>query len=180
MGYDLLAQYCSPVLGKVKPANLFTISNTRYDVNHMLDSWNKDFNKYNIYFIILSKREKSSSILCYREDLLTKQININCVKSFLSLCGYDTDNAKTCANCMKKRFLENEFPHEIGLLLGYPYEDVIGFIENKGENYLMSGYWKVYENMEEKAKIFALYNHLRREYLNASNKDINLLKLIVE
>ena len=32
------------------------------------------------------------------------------------------------------RLQENEgFPHEIGLFLGYPPEDVLGFIENKGE-----------------------------------------------
>ena len=37
-----------------------------------------------------------------------------------------------------------DFPHEIGLLLGYPPEDVIGFIENRGQNPLYIGYWKVY------------------------------------
>ena len=36
-----------------------------------------------------------------------------------------------------------EFPHEMGLLLGYPVEDVKGFIRNGGENCLYIGYWKV-------------------------------------
>ena len=49
------------------------------------------------------------------------------------------------------------FPHEIGLLLGYPIEDVEGFIANKGKNYLYAGYWKVYENVEEKKLLFEAY-----------------------
>lgn len=30
-----------------------------------------------------------------------------------------------------------DFPHEIGLFLGYPVDDVTGFIQNKGRNYLL-------------------------------------------
>ena len=41
-----------------------------------------------------------------------------------------------------------QFPHEIGVFLGYPLEDVKGFIENKGKNFLYSGYWKVYSDVE--------------------------------
>ena len=36
--------------------------------------------------------------------------------------------------------LEHDFPHEIGIFLGYPLEDVVGFIENQGKNYTCSGY----------------------------------------
>ena len=42
----------------------------------------------------------------------------------------------------------------MGVLLGYPIEDVTGFIENKGKNYLYSGYWKVYGNVQEKIRLF--------------------------
>ena len=38
------------------------------------------------------------------------------------------------------------FPHEIGVFLGYPLEDVLGFIENGGRNCLYCGCWKVYAN----------------------------------
>lgn len=48
---------------------------------------------------------------------------------------------------LSKRLNENgDFPHEIGLFLGYPVKDVEGFIENKGENFLLCGCWKVYSN----------------------------------
>lgn len=47
------------------------------------------------------------------------------------------------------------FPHEIGLFLGYPTEDVRGFIRYGGSNALCSGYWKVYENPSVKTAMFA-------------------------
>ena len=45
----------------------------------------------------------------------------------------------------------HEFPHEIGLFLGYPPDDVEGFIENREKAFKCPGYWKVYGD-EEKAK----------------------------
>lgn len=49
------------------------------------------------------------------------------------------------------------FPHEMGLLLGYPPEDVEGFIQQSGKNALCSGYWKVYEDAEAKQKTFHIF-----------------------
>ena len=46
------------------------------------------------------------------------------------------------------------FPHEIGVLLGYPAEDVKGFVVNEGKNYLYSGYWKVYGDLSEAKQLF--------------------------
>ena len=57
------------------------------------------------------------------------------------------------------------FPHEIGLLLGYPIEDVVGFIEQKGKNYLYSGYWKVYGEVEKKKEIFRQYEEAKEELI---------------
>ena len=37
---------------------------------------------------------------------------------------------------------EADFPHEIGVFLGYPLTDVVGFIENQGRNFTCCGCWK--------------------------------------
>lgn len=41
------------------------------------------------------------------------------------------------------------FPHEVGLLLGYPLEDVRGFIENGGRGAVAVGPWKAYGDADE-------------------------------
>lgn len=55
---------------------------------------------------------------------------------------------------------EQQFPHEMGLLLGYPIEDVVGFMEHSGKEYLYSGYWKVYENVS----IYEIYKKDSENY----------------
>ena len=59
-----------------------------------------------------------------------------------------------------------EFPHEMGLLLGYPLEDVRGFMENEGKYFLYAGYWKVYENMTEKLKLFRKFEVAKETLLS--------------
>ena len=53
------------------------------------------------------------------------------------------------------------FPHEIGAFLGYPPDDVKGFIENEGKKYLMIGYWKVYSNLTGARMIFKEYDRAK-------------------
>ncbi len=49
---------------------------------------------------------------------------------------------------------EAEFPHEIGLVLGYPPADVSGFIRHKGANFLACGGWKAYSDPEAALRTF--------------------------
>ena len=62
-----------------------------------------------------------------------------------------------------RRYMQErrDFPHEMGLLLGYPVEDVRGFIEHQGRDYLCTGYWKVYENREQKQQLFQRFEYAK-------------------
>lgn len=55
----------------------------------------------------------------------------------------------------------NNFPHEIGIFLGYPLADVEGFMKNNGKNYLISGYWKVYQDAPSAILMFQQYKKAR-------------------
>ena len=74
---------------------------------------------------------------------------------------------RCCHTCeyldvLSKRIrVQGDFPHEIGLFLGYPVEDVKGFILNKGHNCLFCGYWKVYSNADTARRTFERYNKCR-------------------
>ena len=59
----------------------------------------------------------------------------------------------------------NHFPHELGLLLGYPLDDVEGFIKNDGKNCLYTGYWKVYANVPAKRNLFRRFECAREELM---------------
>lgn len=51
------------------------------------------------------------------------------------------------------------FPHEVGHLLGYPAEDVDGFIRHRGRSYLLAGPWKVYRDRD---RALAAFERIRR------------------
>ena len=48
-----------------------------------------------------------------------------------------------------RRLAGDDFPHEVGLFLGYPPGDVEGFRLNHGRNFKLCGLWKVYCDMEQ-------------------------------
>ena len=61
---------------------------------------------------------------------------------------------------LRKRIIRGaEFPHEIGLFLSYPPEDVRGFIENRAQNFKRAGLWKVYG---DEARAEALFRKFKK------------------
>ena len=82
-----------------------------------------------------------------RKQRLQERLDDQEVQNFLGKYGYVQKDADYALQRLKERLAKAEgFPHEIGVFLDYPLEDVVGFIENAGQNYKCSGCWKVYCN----------------------------------
>ncbi len=60
---------------------------------------------------------------------------------------------------------KTEFPHEIGYFLEYPEKDVEMFIRYKGQNYLLTGYWKVYHDPDRARETFARFDQAKESAL---------------
>jgi hypothetical protein len=73
---------------------------------------------------------------------------------------------------------KKDFPHEMGLLLGYPTEDVEGFITHRGDNCLCVGYWKVYANKERKLKIFERFEMATERLIQLLSYGISMGEII--
>ena len=85
-------------------------------------------------------------------DVVTEAVRL------LEESGYPCHSAGQCVACLIRRLRENdEFPHEIGLFLSYPPEDVRGFIENKACRFKCAGLWKVYGDEERAKELFRQY-----------------------
>lgn len=63
---------------------------------------------------------------------------------------------------LRSRFALTPVPHEIGFFLGYPVEDVLGFIEHEGRDYRCLGCWKVYGDVRAAQRSFARYRRCAR------------------
>ena len=85
-------------------------------------------------------------------------------KDILKENGYPESPGR-CVSYLRGRLAESgEFPHEVELFLGYPPEDVSGFIKNGAQACKCVGCWKVYGD-EAKAKCtFAKYKKCTAVY----------------
>ncbi len=58
-------------------------------------------------------------------------------------------------------------------------EDVVGYIENRGDRALCAGCWKAYSNADEARRRFALYRKCREVYLRCYRKGFGVARLTV-
>jgi hypothetical protein len=152
----IIINYCSPVLMGCKPAALFTLQsqNAYAGLSALLP---KCFS-----LMVLRKNEGRLLVLLFQKEKLEKTIFNESAGTVLVGMGYpETSSISSALAYLKKQFESKEFPHEIGLFLGYPAEDVLGFVKHKGQNYKFCGYWKVYGNVEQAKLSFRQYDACR-------------------
>lgn len=172
-----LACQCAPVITGLKASNLLITDTKNIRVLHRILS-SSDIS----YFILFSDKEKTVLFLFhkYRLESFLKQENI---RRLLMCFGYEDSGTERQLCLLRKRYTvcrlgDGEFPHEIGLFLEYPIEDVIGFIENDGENCKCSGYWKVYENKEGKIQIFREFDKAKETLIKLIAGGVSILNII--
>lgn len=102
------------------------------------------------------------------------------VQAFLQGCGYPEGTWQhQLAHLSARLCTETDFPHEIGVFLGYPLEDVIGFVRHKGKNYTCKGYWKAYGDPEAARARFASYRKCTDVYLRCYRRGFTPARLTV-
>lgn len=161
-----LIRHCSPTLARLKTAGLFTyICGNFSELEEQLYRLNRFLTEKGITVTILQYKENTALIYVYRKFFLEQDLSALETKEILSCYGYQTSDPTKAVTQLKKRISgSEEFPHEIGLFLGYPPGDVMSFIENAGKNYKYCGHWKVYSNEQEARKLFSQFRNCKEAY----------------
>jgi hypothetical protein len=125
-----------------------------------------------VNLMTLRKNGARTLVILFEKGLLERTIAREPVRSLLSDMGYAGKKAVpetggslafVYLECLRQKFEEfHQFPHEIGLFLGYPPDDVLGFMKHKGQHYKLNGCWKVYGNVEKAIRDFRCYDECRR------------------
>lgn len=164
----IIACHCAPALAGIKPANIFTCCKKEYPtLKEDLELLNCELNKKDIYLEILCECSKRAIVILYRAKVIKDYLKRSDINSILTRCGYPSDgDFEELMGKLKERMrMKNEFPHEIGAFLGYPAEDIYGFINHKNENCLYTGYWRVYGDVEKCKECFRRYDKCRAAVL---------------
>ena len=175
-----LAFYTAPTLLGIKCASLISLSCAEFDLEFHSEYFNSRAAGKMLKIKILRSSESRKLLLVYNEKLLTKRLSECDVKGILKKYGYnDGYSLDECLDYLSERFGKGEsFPHEIGLFLDYPVEDVVGFIRNKGENFQLCGAWKVYGSEENARRAFANYDKCRKFLCNKLNEGIDIYQAL--
>lgn len=170
-----LIDQCSPTLAGIKTASLFSSICETEDLRRI----NRLLSSKGLVAIPLKKNKCSTLIYVFRPMLLKRALREEDTRNFLIGCGYEPDDIRLCIRHLIERLKETDFPHEIGVFLGYPLEDVKGFIENRGQNYKLLGMWKVYGDPKESAMLFEKYRNCTRSYMRAYENGNTIEQLTV-
>ena len=145
--------YVSSVIQKVRPGALLTIQDKYYNAyssmkEQLIEKTGLDiieminFN-HDVIWLIVDRAHMQEHLQCQQiKDLLEDNAYTN------------TEDLQAIFETLTKRFKESNFPHEIGVFLGYPIQDVKGFIQNKGQDCLHCKFWKVYHDVEYAQAMF--------------------------
>lgn len=172
-----LALQCAPLIAGLKTSNLLIIPKEN------VPKVKRILKRTILSYFILYVGEEKTILLVYDASSLGEYLGRKKVKNLLLQWGYEESSMREWLYLLQeryKRYVEERanFPHEMGLFLGYPVEDVVGFIENSGKNSLYSGYWKVYGDVSEKMKLFQKFDMAKENLIQFLASGMTILDAI--
>ena len=183
----LLARYAAPCLAGVKPSNLISFPN---DAGEWCADYNALLNGCGVYFKSLCVCGKRTMIFVYRKQLLEEYFRQPEVRNTLQSFGYKPENGvPACIQMLWQKMsrlkdafgsaaCKDFFPHEIGLFLGYPVQDVLQYIAAGGIGCLFCGYWKVYGEPEKARLLFSRYQECKEHFALQIKKGMSISEII--
>ncbi|SEL09907.1 DUF3793 family protein [Ruminococcus albus] len=159
---NVLAFHAAPTLMGMKCGSLPTLSPQEYDIDELSQLFAEGYFGSRIGARFVSRCSHRTLIYVYDRRLLDKTLSDNSVRELLAEYGYDVSwDSEQCLDRLCERLTNSDFPHEIGVFLGYPLEDVKGFITNCGQRCKLCGMWKVYSDVERAKELFECYRQCR-------------------
>lgn len=165
-----LATHGAAVLAGLKVSNLFTID------EKCCKAWPcvlmqaiKDLQEPELTAHCLRHQGGRITVLLYARRQMQAIWENPAHQAFLAPYGYRPEmRLHEVFTQLRKRMQESAaFPHEIGIFLGYPLEDVQGYIAHRGQASKLVGHWKVYGNPQKARGLFERYHFACRHLTDA-------------
>ena len=181
MSNEMLVRCCAPTLAGLKTGSLFSCPyESREELMRELRRVNRDLSPCGLRILPLRCCGGRALLYLFRPAELERDLSGRCAREILNEAGYENRGLGRCMQCLIRRLQSGgDFPHEIGLFLSYPPEDVQGFVEQGPDRCKCVGCWKVYGDVERAKKIFCRYKQCTEVYCRCVRSGIPLEKLAV-
>lgn len=178
-----LASLCAPTLAGLKPASLFRYQpGAGQSGSAMAAAWHAALCDRGVAVRVLKTCPRTGAVLVYvyRPAQIDTLLKNRDMLQFLQSEGYRPGTAdELLAQLSQRLCCEGEFPHEVGIFLGYPLADVVGFIQNRGQNFTVCGHWKVYTDPAAAQQQFARYKKCETIYTRCYQSGTPIRRLTV-
>ena len=166
MSLDYVIRHAAPTLAGIKTANLFSCAvSSREDFLDDLRQVNRVIVPRGLRLLPLRLEPDRALLYLFRPRALSADLAQTQARTLLRQAGYEPSDQLSCLRELKRRLgTSGDFPHEIGLFLGYPPEDVQGFMDHQGRNCKCVGCWKVYGDEITARRQFAAYQACTDSY----------------
>lgn len=150
----------------VKPAKLLNIDH--WQKNNNFD-WG--FCKYcilenkKINLVEITEGKKIKKVFFYHIKTLDNILRNSSNLEFLKKLGYpQIYSLENYVNFIAHKLKKDKIPHEIGLFLGYPLKDVLGFMGYKYKKPVMVKGWQYYGDSEESFQRYQEFWNARSQF----------------
>ena len=152
MSEEILIRQGAPTLAGIKTGSLFPFPcEDREALMTDIRQLNRRLSPKGLCLLPIRFLAGQALLYLYRPAVLRRDLRDARAPELLRQAGYEDESCARCVARLACRFRESgEFPHEVGLFLSYPPEDVKGFIDHRANDFKCAGLWKVYGE-EEKA-----------------------------
>ena len=166
MSEEMVVRQAAPTLAGIKTGSLFPCPCAEKDaLLGEIRAFNRRYLSRGLCLLPLRFTEGKALLYLYRPAALQRDLRAQTAEALLADAGYPCGSCGGCVARLVQRMREAaEFPHEVGLFLSYPPEDVQGFIDNKARDFKCAGLWKVYGDEARAQALFAQYRECTKQY----------------
>ena len=166
MSEEILIRQGAPTLAGIKTGSLFPYPcEDREDLLADIRRLNRLLVPKGLCLLPIRFLAWQALLYLYRPAELRRDLRDAQASELLRQAGYGDESCARCVARLACRFREGkEFPHEVGLFLSYPPEDVKGFIDHRANDCKCAGLWKVYGDEEKAQTLFAKYKKCTEIY----------------
>lgn len=181
MSEELVVNNCSPTMAGQKTGNLFACSfECKRQLYESVRWFNRRLTPRGVRMIPVRAQNGRALIYVYRPACLSRDLADKRAKAILAECGYAEKSPDACLVQLVRRLRQGgAFPHEIGLFLGYPPEDVNGFLHSDRKAAKFVGAWKVFGDVDSARRKFLQFEKCTRVYREVYRKTGSFEKLVV-
>lgn len=181
MSEEWIVRHCAPTLAGMKAGSLFPCPcESREALARDLAQLRAVLRPKGLQILVIPRSAQLVLVYLYRPAQLFSDLESGDAARILSECGYAGLSPRACLGELFRRLCRGKeaFPHEVGLFLGYPPEDVEGFI-HKRRPHKCVGYWTVYGDEEKAKRCFTKFRKCTDVYVRQFHKGYTLDRLTV-